>query len=409
MSQKNKAATIPFGARVRKSPFFDSTRKDGAKSFSVYNHMYMPTAYAGTESEYNSLVNDVTMWDVAVERQIEINGPDAYQFIRLLTPRNLEKCEIGHCLYVILTGHNGGVINDAVLLRLKPDQFWLSQGDGDVLLWIQGVAINSGLDVNIFEPDVSPLGICGPKAPALINKLFNGEHDDLRFYRARETSLAGIPMVIARTGWSGEISYELYLRDGKRGDALWAIVKEAGQEFNIAPAAPNTIRSIEGGLLSYASDITRDDCPYTLGLDRLVDVDQDVEFIGKAALKKIKENGPARKLVGIEIAGDPITSGPEHPWPVFSGDEHVGYVSRCIFSPRLGRNIGFANVPTELSSIDTQLTIKCALGDLTATVSMFPWIPAERIARPSPTVETKKSPFSALHIGREQAVIRINP
>ena len=160
MSQENKTAAIPFGARVRKSPFFNSTRKDGAKAFSVYNHMYFPTAYAGQESEYDSLINDVTMWDVAVERQIEINGPDAYEFIRLLTPRNLEKCEIGRCLYVILTGHNGGAINDAVLLRLKPDQFWLSPGDGDVLLWFQGVASNSGLDVNVFEPDVSPLGIC---------------------------------------------------------------------------------------------------------------------------------------------------------------------------------------------------------------------------------------------------------
>ena len=349
MSQESKTAAIPFGARVRKSPFFDSTRKDGAKAFSVYNHMYLPTAYAGTESEYHSLVNDVTMWDVSAERQIEINGPDAYEFVRLLTPRNLEKCEIGRCLYVILTDHNGGTINDSVLLRLKPDQFWLSPGDGDVLLWIQGVAINSGLDVNIFEPDVSPLGICGPKAPALISKLFDGEHDDLRFYRARETSLAGIPMVIARTGWSGEISYELYLRDGKRGNALWAMVREAGQEFNIAPAAPNTIRSIEGGMLSYVSDITRDDCPYTIGLDRLVDVDQDIDFIGKEALKKIKENGPARKLVGIEIAGEPITAAPEQPWPIFSHDEQVGYVSRCIFSPRLGKNIGFANVPSELS------------------------------------------------------------
>ena len=188
-------------------------------------------------------------------------------------------------------------------------------------------------------------------------------------------------MVIARTGWSGEISYELYLRDGKRGNALWAMVREAGQEFNIAPAAPNTIRSIEGGMLSYVSDITRDDCPYTIGLDRLVDVDQDIDFIGKEALKKIKENGPARKLVGIEIAGEPITAAPEQPWPIFSHDEQVGYVSRCIFSPRLGKNIGFANVPSELSSISTELTIKCYLGDLTASVSAFPWVPAERIAR----------------------------
>ena len=382
MLPNTQPASISFGARVRKSPFFDSTRNDGAKAFSVYNHMYMPTSYADGTDEYDSLVNDVTMWDVSVERQIEINGPDAYQLVRMITPRNLEKCEIGHCLYIVLTDHTGGIINDAVLLRLKPDQFWISPGDGDVLLWIQGVAINSGFDVNVFEPDVSPLQIGGPKAPALINKLFDGQHDDLRFYRARETSLNGIPLVIGRTGWSGEISYELYLRDGKLGNKLWSIVKKAGQEFNIAPAAPNCIRSIEGGLLSYVSDITREDCPYTIGLGRLVDVDQDIDFIGKEALKKIKECGPSRQLVGIEIEDDPITVPPENPWPVLNGKGMiVGHVSRCIYSPRVGKNIGFANVPTAISSLGTTIKIAAPDRNLNAKVSKFPWIPAERINR----------------------------
>ena len=382
MLQNIPTASISFGARVRKSPFFDSTRNDGAKAFSVYNHMYMPTAYADGTDEYNSLINDVTMWDVAVERQIEINGPDAYKLVRMITPRNLEKCEIGHCLYIVLTDHTGGIINDAVLLRLKPDQFWISPGDGDVLLWIQGFATSSGLDVNVFEPDVSPLQIGGPKAPALINKLFGGQHDDLRFYRARETSLDGIPLVIGRTGWSGEISYELYLRDGKLGNKLWSIVKEAGQEFNIAPAAPNCIRSIEGGLLSYVSDITRDDCPFTIGLDRLVDVDQDVDFIGKEALKKIKESGPSRQLVGIEIEDNPITVPPENPWPILDTKGMiVGHVSRCIYSPRLGKNIGFANIPASISSLGTSIKIAAPDRNLNAKVSKFPWIPAERINR----------------------------
>lgn len=382
MLQNIPTASISFGARVRKSPFFDSTRNDGARAFSVYNHMYMPTAYADGTDEYNSLINDVTMWDVAVERQIEINGPDAYKLVRMITPRNLEKCEIGHCLYIVLTDHTGGIINDAVLLRLKPDQFWISPGDGDVLLWIQGFATSSGLDVNVFEPDVSPLQIGGPKAPALISKLFGGQHDDLRFYRARETSLDGIPLVIGRTGWSGEISYELYLRDGKLGNKLWSIVKEAGQEFNIAPAAPNCIRSIEGGLLSYVSDITRDDCPFTIGLDRLVDVDQDVDFIGKEALKKIKESGPSRQLVGIEIEDNPITVPPENPWPILDTKGMiVGHVSRCIYSPRLGKNIGFANVPASISSLGTSIKIAAPDRNLNAIVSKFPWIPAERINR----------------------------
>ena len=312
MSRRNHKPFISFGARIRKSPYFDSTIKYGANAFTIYNSMYMPTAYAGNEAEYRSLVTDVTMWDVAAERQIEINGPDAYEFVRLLTPRNLAKCEIGDCKYILLTGEDGGIINDAVLLRLQPNQFWISPGDGDVLLWIQGVASNLGMDINIFEPDVSPLQIGGPKAPMLINKLFAGIHDDLRFYKARETSLEGIPMIIGRTGWSGEISYELYLRDRSLGNKLWEIVREAGLEFNIAPIAPNTTRSIEGGLLSYQSDIRRNHSPYAVGLDRLVDIDQDINFIGKDALKRIKNEGTSIKLVGIHIKGNPIKSPPEH-------------------------------------------------------------------------------------------------
>ena len=300
MTAKYPPASISFGSRIRKSPFYESTRKYGAKSFTIYNYMYMPTGYTSSEEEYMSLTNDVTMWDVAAERQIEINGPDAYNFIRTLTPRNLEKCEIGHCLYILLTGEDGSVINDAVLLRLQPDQFWISPGDSEVLLWIQGAAVNSGMNVKVFEPDVSPLQIGGPKAPMLIEKLFDTEHRDVGYYRARETYLSDIPLVLARTGWSGEISYELYLRDHKLGDKLWEIVREAGQEFNIVPIAPNTIRSIEGGLLSFRSDILKEDNPFTIGFDRLVDTEQSIEYIGKSALKKIKEEGTKRKLVGVE-------------------------------------------------------------------------------------------------------------
>ena len=381
MSRSNHKSFISFGARIRKSPYFDSTIKYGANAFTIYNSMYMPTAYAGNEAEYRSLVTDVTMWDVAAERQIEINGPDAYEFIRLLTPRNLSKCEIGDCKYILLTGDDGGIVNDAVLLRLQLNQFWISPGDGDVLLWIQGVASNLGMDINIFEPDVSPLQIGGPKAPMLINKLFNGEHNDLRFYKARETSLEGIPIVIGRTGWSGEISYELYLRDGSLGNKLWELVREAGLEFNIVPIAPNTTRSIEGGLLSYQSDIRRRHSPYAVNLHRLVDLDQDINFIGKEALKKIKKEGSSIKLVGIEIKGKPIKNPPEHFWPIILDEEIIGDVSRCIFSSRLNKNIGFASVNVEYSEPGNIFTIKSPQGNLEAEVCEFPWIPAERIKR----------------------------
>ena len=372
-------ANISFGSRIRKSPFYDSTRKYGAKSFTIYNYMYMPTSYTSSEEEYVSLTNDVTMWDVAGERQIEINGPDAYNFVRTLTPRNLEKCEIGHCLYILLTGEDGCIINDAVLLRVKPDQFWISPGDSEVLLWIQGVAVNSGMDVNVFEPDVSPLQIGGPKAPQLIEKLFDEDHRDVGFYRAIETSLLGIPLVLARTGWSGEISYELYLRNHKLGEQLWEIVMEAGQEYNISPIAPNTIRSIEGGLLSFRSDVLKEDNPYTIGLGRLVDTNQSINFIGKSALKKIEEEGTKRMLVGVILDGDPIKNPPEQFWPVIDHDLKIGHVSRCIYSPRLKKNIGFANVPTEFSKIDTNLSVISPEGKRSATVCKWPWFPAERI------------------------------
>ena len=379
MTSNFPPANISFGSRIRKSPFYDSTRKYGAKSFTIYNYMYMPTSYTSSEEEYVSLTNDVTMWDVAGERQIEINGPDAYNFVRTLTPRNLEKCEIGHCLYILLTGEDGCIINDAVLLRVKPDQFWISPGDSEVLLWIQGVAVNSGMDVNVFEPDVSPLQIGGPKAPQLIEKLFDEDHRDVGFYRAIETSLLGIPLVLARTGWSGEISYELYLRNHKLGDQLWEIVREAGQEYNISPIAPNTIRSIEGGLLSFRSDVLKEDNPYTIGLGRLVDTNQSIDFIGKSALKKIEEEGTKRMLVGVILDGDPIKNPPEQFWPVIDHDLKIGHVSRCIYSPRLKKNIGFANVPTEFSKIDTNLSVISPEGKRSATVCKWPWFPAERI------------------------------
>ena len=379
MTSNLPPANISFGSRIRKSPYYDSTRKYGAKSFTIYNYMYMPTSYTSSEEEYVSLTNDVTMWDVAGERQIEINGPDAYNFVRTLTPRNLEKCEIGHCLYILLTGEDGCIINDAVLLRVKPDQFWISPGDSEVLLWIQGVAVNSGMEVNVFEPDVSPLQIGGPKAPQLIEKLFDEDHRDVGFYRAIETSLLGIPLVLARTGWSGEISYELYLRNHKLGDQLWEIVREAGQEYNISPIAPNTIRSIEGGLLSFRSDVLKEDNPYTIGLGRLVDTNQSIDFIGKSALKKIEEEGTKRMLVGVILDGDPIKNPPEQFWPVIDHDLKIGHVSRCIYSPRLKKNIGFANVPTEFSKIDTNLSVISPEGKRSATVCKWPWFPAERI------------------------------
>jgi aminomethyltransferase len=265
------------------------------------------------------------------------------------------------------------------LLRLQEDKFWISPGDGDVLLWLEGIAINSGMDIEIHEPDVSPLQISGPKAGKLIQKLFSGEHDDLGYYKARETSLNDIPMVIGRTGWSGELSYELYLQNRKLGNKLFEIVHEAAKEFNASVIAPNTIRTIEGGLLSYQSDFGREHNPYTIGLDRLVDIDQDIDFIGKEALKKIKEDGISEKLIGVEIDGDPIQKVPENFWPVFDVNSNkIGRLSRCFYSPRLKKNIGLAIIDIKFSEPGTPLVIESPKAHLNAQVHELPWFPAEK-------------------------------
>jgi aminomethyltransferase len=369
---------ITIGPRVRKSPFFEATRRYGVKSFTIYNHMYMPTSYSTPENEYWSLVNDVTLWDVSSERQIEITGPDAARFVQYLTPRNLSKCRVGRCLYVVLCGEDGGIINDAVLLRLAENQFWLSPGDGDVLLWAQGAAIHSGMQVAIEEPDVSPLQLQGPKSPDVAKALFGDWALDLAYYELRETRLGDIPVVLARTGWSGEIGFEIYLRDGQCGDELWELVMAAGKPYNIAPITPSAIRSVEGRILSHGSDITRDDNPFTIGLDRLVDLDQEADFIGKQALERIQKEGVKRRLVAVEIGGEPIAGGNQHFWPVYAGDDVVGHVTRCVYSPRLDKNIGFANVSADRAGFGTELSLDAPDGRRAARVVPAPFIESKK-------------------------------
>ena len=378
MSKSQHTLLIGIGSRIRKSPYYESDLKYGVTGFTVYNKMYLPTGFSGPEKEYESLINDVTFGDFAAERQIEVSGPDAYDFIRYVQPRNLEKCEIGSCKYILLTDMNGGIINDACLLRLEENRFWISPGDGDVILWLQGIAINSGMDVSIHEPDVSPLQISGPKSGKLIQKLFNGEHDDLGYYKARQTQLDDIPMVIARTGWSGELSYELYLQDRKLGNKLFELVYEAAEEFNGRVIAPNTIRTIEGGILSYGSDFGREHNPYTIGFDRLVDVDQEIDFIGKEALKKIKHNGTQEKLVGLELEGDPLTKAPENFWPVNNKNKKVGRVSRAYYSPRVGKNIALAIVDIEYADEGTIVSVDSPYGDFESKVVNIPWFQADK-------------------------------
>lgn len=375
MTQNVFAPRLTIGPRVRKSPYFDATVRSGVKAFTIYNHMYMPTVFTDPVDEYWKLVNDVTLWDVACERQVEITGPDAASFVQHLTPRNLQKCSVGQCRYVILTADDGGILNDAVLLRLGENQFWLSPGDGDVLLWAQGVAVSSGMDVTINEPDASPLQLQGPKAPPVAEALFGEWALDLEYYHLKETELDGIPLVLSRTGWSGELGYELFLRNRGQGEALWEKVMAAGKPHGIASIAPNLIRSVEGAIFSYGSDITREDNPFTIGFDRMIDLEHD--FIGREALKKIRTEGVKRRLVGVEVSGEPLP-GNDRFWSVKNDGKKVGRVTRCVYSPRLKNNIGFVNVPIEHSEAGSKLVIAVPSGDVEATVVPTPFVAPQK-------------------------------
>ena len=362
-----------FGTQVRKSPYFDATVRWGAKGFSVYNHMYIPRDFGDPVQNFWNLVNDAILCDVAVERQVEITGPDAAQFVQLLTPRNLSECAVGQCKYVLITDENGGVLNDPVLLRLAENHFWLSLADSDILMWAKGVAVNSGLDVNLGEPDVSPLQLQGPKSGDIAKAIFGERIDGLKYYWLEEFKLNGIPLIISRTGWSSELGYEIYLRDGSRGNELWDHIMEAGKPMGLVPGHTSTIRRIEGGMLSYQADMDYTVNPFELGLGRLVDLEMDADFIGKKALKKIKSDGIKRSQVGIEISCTPLKHPNTSYWPIMVGSEEVGYITSAVYSPRLDKNIALAMMDVNHSAIDNRAETTTPEGNFPIKVVQKPF------------------------------------
>jgi aminomethyltransferase len=377
MTNKN----FGFGTQIRKSPYFDSTVKWGATGFSVYNHMYIPRDFGSPEQNFWNLIEKSILCDVAVERQVEITGPDAFKFTQLLTPRDLSKLAIGQCKYVLITNNEGGILNDPVLLRIAENHFWLSLADSDVLLWAQGVAVNSGLDVQIKEPDVSPLQLQGPTSGEIMIKLFGDDIKDLKYYWLREYNLDGIPLIVSRTGWSSELGYEIYLRDGTKGNELYEKIMEAGKEHGLQPGHTSSIRRIEGGMLSYHADADINTNPFELGFDRLVNLDNDNNFIGKEALKKIKDNGITRKQVGIEIDCKPL-SGPNTTfWELKKDNMNIGKVTSAVYSPRLKKNIALAMVSVEQSEIGNEFQVTTNEGTFNCIVVEKPFYdPKKKIA-----------------------------
>ena len=362
-----------FGTQIRKSPFFDATVRWGATAFSVYNHMYIPRDFGDPEQNFWNLINDAILCDVSVERQVEITRPDATQFIQLLTPRDLSKLAVGQCKYIIITNASGGIINDPVLLRLEENHYWISLADSDVLLWAQGVAVNSGLDVKICEPDASPLQLQGPQSGKIMQELFGESISDLRYYWHRELSLDGIPLIVSRTGWSSELGYEIFLRDSSKGDLLWEKIMAAGKAYGLKPGHTSSIRRIEGGMLSYHADMDIHTNPYELGLDRLIHLDDDIDFIGKDALLKVKNEGIKRKQVGLHLNSDPLPGPNTRFWGIKHNEVEVGKVTSAVYSPRLKENIGLAMVLIEFSDMGQKLIVNTPDGDVEAMVVEKPF------------------------------------
>ena len=370
-----------FGTQIRKSPYFDSTVKWGATGFSVYNHMYIPRDFGNPEQNFWNLVNEAILCDVAVERQVEITGPDAAKFIQLLTPRDLSKLAVRQCKYVLITNDEGGILNDPVLLRLAENHFWLSLADSDIILWAQGVAVNSGLDVKITEPDVSPLQLQGPNSGEIMKALFGSSIMDLKYYWLRELDLDGIPLIVSRTGWSSELGYELYLRDGSKGNDLWEKIMIAGKEFGLKPGHTSSIRRIEGGMLSYHADADINTNPYELGLDRLINTDMETKFIGKEALKTIKINGIKRKQVGVTIECEPLDGPNTTFWELSKDNKVIGKITSAVYSPRLKKNIALAMVSIESSKVGTVFDLQMSSKKVKATVVEKPFFdPKKKLA-----------------------------
>ena len=335
---------LQMSRRIRRTPYTNIVEKLGVKGFSVVNHMLLPKAFeASVEEDYWHLKEHVQIWDVSCQRQVEIIGADASKLVQLMTPRDISGCHIGQCMYIPIIDANAGLLNDPVLLKLNDNHFWLSIADSDVLLYAKGIAIGKCFDVCVEEPDVYPLAIQGPKAEALLSNIFGKHVADIRFFNFGWIDFLNTRQLIARSGYSRQGGFEIYLKGADLGEKLWQKIWNAGQEFNIKPGCPNLIERIEGGLFSYGNEMTSANNPLEIGLEKYCSFDDTIDYIGKDKLKKIAKEGVKRKLRGIIFGENPCPTC-SLPWPVKVEEVEVGAITSAIFSPRLRANVGLSMI-----------------------------------------------------------------
>jgi aminomethyltransferase len=349
---------ITPSTRLRPSPFYKSTLKEGVANFTAYNNMLMPTGYGNPRAEYDRLMTGVSQWDVSVERQVQLQGPDAAALAQALSPRDLTKCKVGQGKYVALCNHDGTLINDPILLKMDDNRYWLSIADSDILLWARAIAAERGMNVKVTEADASPMAIQGPKAEDTVASVFGDWIRDLRYFWFKETEINGIPVAVARSGWSKQGGFEIYLMDGTRGTELWDIFREAGEPWGIGPGNPNPVERIESGLLSYGGDNDDMTNPYEVRMGDYVDLNVPDDVIGIQALRRIAQEGPRRHQIGVILDTDeslPWIS----KWATISKDgQHVGHMTNSVWSYRIEKNIGFALVSTKTGNIGDVVSVK---------------------------------------------------
>jgi glycine cleavage system aminomethyltransferase T len=374
---------VQRGARNRRTPYYEATQKYDPKGFTVYNHMYFPIRFDTFEAEFDALLNGATVWDVAVERCLEISGPDGFRFAQLLTPRDLSKCVVGQGKYVLICDSDGGIVNDPVLTRMEENTFWFALASSDALLFARGLKhAYPDLDVTIKEADVAPLQIQGPKSKSLMQKLLGDSILDLKYYFWTEAKIAGAPVVVTRTGWTSEVGYEVYLTDTTKGTEVYEAIMEAGAELGVTPTGPSDIRRIEGAIFNWGADMTYENNAFEMGLERLVDLESlsDDQSLSIAAYRRIRSDGVRTRINGVELDGDAFPGLNNVKWPVVERGSTIGKVTSAIYSPRLAKNIGYAWLPADRSSLGGSVRVETEWGLRTATIVEMPFIdPSKQI------------------------------
>lgn len=360
--------------RIRRTPYTDRVESHGVRGFTVVNHMLLPKQFeTSVEEDYWHLCEHVQLWDVSTQRQVEISGPDAERLVQWMTPRDVSAAEVGQCLYVPLVDETGGMVNDPVLLKLSDDRFWLSIADSDVLLWAKGLAAGREFDVRICEPDVSPLAVQGPKAEELLVSVFGDHVRSIGFFRFGWIEFRGTKQLIARSGYSRQGGFEIYLKGSHLGETIWDTIWEAGSSLNIRPGCPNLMERIEGGLLSYGNEFTLTDNPLECGLGSYCKLDGSVNALSYPALLRIEKQGIKRIMRGIKFEGAPCAACAT-PWPVFSENRQIGQITSGIWSPKLKTNIGLAMIDRGYWDPGQSVYVRTDDGQMRqGTVSLLPF------------------------------------